>query len=314
MSRTTLSESRFKIGSHCVGERTSAGLRTFFGALLAGCVLLASSARAQEPKPPVAERFKEVGIFQRLGEQLPLDTEFVDETGAPVVLGDYFGERPVLLLLAYYQCPMLCNVVFSAMVETMRSLDFDPGQEFEFVVISFDPTETPDLAAAKKISFQRRYQRQGAEPGMHFLTGKPESIARVTEAVGFRYFYDDESKQYAHASGIMVATPQGQLARYFYGVDYPPKDVRLGLVEASAGKIGTAVDQILLLCFHYDPLTGRYGLAVITAIRIGGVLTVIALIGFITLSLRRERRLAAAARALLTEPQLSGPAGLYREA
>jgi protein SCO1/2 len=276
------------------------------------CAWFAPSALAQSTQPAVAERFKEVGIYQQLGEQLPLELEFVDEHGARVPLSAYFGRRPVLLLLAYYQCPMLCNVVFNSLVETMRSLDFTPGQEFEFVVISFDPTETAKLAESKEISFQRRYQRPGATAGMHFLTGDEHAIRRITEAVGFRYFYDEASKQYAHASGIMIATPQGQLARYFYGVDYPPKDVRLGLVEASAGTIGTPVDQMLLLCFHYDPVTGRYGLAVITAIRAGGILTVLTLVGFIFISLRRERRTAAAA-AVTTAPHMAGPAGLYRE-
>lgn len=285
-----------------------------FNPSLALAIVLAlpcASALAQAPKAPVAEKFKEVGISQKLGDMLPLDAEFVDEHGAPVKLGDYFGKRPVVLLLAYYQCPMLCNVVFSSTVETLRALDFTPGQEFEFVVISFDPTEDSRLASQKKISFNRKYQRRGAEVGMHFLTGDEESIRRVTEAVGFRYFYDEETKQYAHASGIMLATPEGQLARYFYGVDYPPKDIRLGLVEASAGTIGSPVDQILLLCFHYDPVTGRYGFAAITAIRAGGILTVVALVSFIVLSLRRERRQAATVPT--AQPQMAGASGLYRE-
>jgi protein SCO1/2 len=248
--------------------------------------------QASANAPAVAERFREVGIFQRLGESLPLDTSFRDEAGRDVRLGDYFGQRPVLLMLVYYQCPMLCNVAFHGLLETMSSLDFDPGQDFELVIVSFDPGETPQLAAAKKRTFHRRYNRTGAERGTHFLTGDAESIRRLTEAVGFRYFYDEASKQFAHASGIMIATPQGTLARYFYGIEYPPKDVRWGLVEASAGRIGTPVDQILLLCFHYDPATGRYGFAIMSALRAAGVVTVLLIVGLIARSVVRERRTA----------------------
>jgi protein SCO1/2 len=255
---------------------------------------LAGVARAAAPNTATSEKFREVRIEQRLGHALPLDTVFTDETGRPVRMSDYFGQRPVLLMFAYYECPMLCNVAFHGLLETMRSLEFTPGKEFEVVIVGFDPREKPRLAAAKRLNFLRKYQRPGAERGIHYLTGEAEPIRRMTEAAGFQYFYDEKSGQYAHASGIMIATAEGKLARYFYGIDYPPKDVRLGLVEASKGEIGTPVDQILLLCFHYDPLTGKYGLAIITILRVAGVATVAAMVGFIAISLRRERRLARA--------------------
>lgn len=285
--------------------------------LMAWLLLTAHRADAAGPTTPaIAERFREVGIFQRLGRPLPLEARFLDDAGRPVRLGDYFGRRPVVLLLAYYECPMLCNVALNGLVETLRGLDFNPGREFELLVVSFDPRDTPKLAAAKKRAFQTRYGRRQAERGMHFLTGQPEAIRQLTEAVGFRYFYDERSGQYAHASGIVIATPQGKLSRYFYGIDYPPKDVRLGLVEASDGLIGTPVDQILLLCFHYDPLTGKYGFAIMSALRIGGVLTVVTIVGFIIGSIYRERRAArrrAGTQADLPVPSRSNPA-LWGEA
>lgn len=251
------------------------------------------SASAQTTSPAVAERFKEVGLFQRLGEQLPLDATFTDDEGRQVKLGQYFGDKPVLLMFVYYECPMLCNISLNGLAQVMHGLDFTVGREFEAVIISFDPRETYKLARAKKARFVQRYARPGSEHGWHFLTGDEAAIRRTADAAGFRYYYDEKTAQYAHGSGIILATREGKLSRYFYGVEFPPKDVRLGLVEASSNKIGTAVDQVLLLCFHYNPITGKYGFAIITVLRVAGIATVLAIVGFIARSLRKERRLRA---------------------
>jgi protein SCO1/2 len=222
------------------------------------------------PKP-----LQEVGIDQRLGEQIPLDAVFRDEAGREVRLGEYFNHgRPVIITLVYYECPMLCNQVLNELAGSIKTLSFNVGQEFDIVTVSFDARETPELAAAKKESYMARYGRAGAEAGWHFLTGEQKSIDALTRAVGFRYTYDEKSKQFAHASGIMLTTPEGRLARYFYGLEYSPKDLRLSIVEASANKIGTPVDALMLYCFHYDPASGKYGLAIMNIVRLSGVLTV----------------------------------------
>jgi protein SCO1 len=234
------------------------------------------------------EALREVGIEQRLNEQLPLDAQFRDETGQERQLKEYFGSRPVILVLAYYDCPMLCTQVLNAVVSTLRAVPFDAGREFDVVVVSFDPRETPQLAAAKKDIYMQIYKREGAGRGWHFLTGEAESIKRLTEAVGFRYYYDAPTKQFAHASGIMVATPQGKLSHYFYGIEYAPKEVRLSLVEASANRIGSPVDQLLLYCYHYDPATGKYGMAIMNVVRVAGALTLLGILALL-LFLRRAR-------------------------
>lgn len=257
-------------------------------------VLSATPGAADEVVAPApsgqASILAGVGFDQRLDVPLPLDLAFRDERGERVTLDEYFFERPVVLALVYYQCPMLCTQVLNGLTQSLAALEFDAGEEFDVLVVSFDPTETPDLAASKKAAYLRRYDRPGAEAGWHFLTGDRASIERLTETVGFRYRYDERSKQYAHASGAIVLTPEGRTSRYFYGIDFPTRDLRLGLVEASAGRIGSPVDQILLLCFHYDPATGRYGLAIHRVMRVACAVTVLGLAGFIALSLRRERR------------------------
>jgi protein SCO1/2 len=205
---------------------------------------------------------RDVGIDQRLGQQLPLDALFADEAGKPVRLGQYFGKRPVLLVLAYYNCPMLCTQVFNGLVSSLRVLPFDAGKDFDVVAVSFDPRDRPPDAAAKKKAYVEEYRRPGASAGWHFLTGGEGSIERVTKAAGFRYRYDESTGQFAHAAAIYVATPGGKLSRYFYGIEYGPRDLRLAMVEASEGRIGSIVDQILLFCFHYDPKMGRYSAAI----------------------------------------------------
>jgi protein SCO1 len=257
-------------------------------------VLCAASASAQplsrQPGgPPASEQpaiLREVGIDQRLSERLPLDLPFRDEEGRDVRLGEYFGRRPVVLALVYYECPMLCTQVLNGLVRALTVLSFDVGREFDVVAVSFDPTEGPGLARAKKQSYLERYGRPGTAAGWHFLTGVPESIDRLTKAVGFRYVYDRKRDQFAHGAAITILTPSGLISRYFYGIEYAPRDLRLGLVEASANRMGSIADQILLLCYHYDPSTGRYGFVALTLVRIGGILTIAAF----ALFLWRERR------------------------
>lgn len=243
---------------------------------------------------PRSEFLREVEIKQRLGAQLPLETSLRDETGKPVRLGDYFHKQPVVLIFAYYRCPQLCTQVLNGFLHASQAIPQKIGRDYQVVTISIDPTETPEVAAQKKLNYVKAYRRPGAEEGWHFLTADAGAIERLTSTAGFHYRYDPASTQYAHASGIMIATPNGKLARYFYGIEYRPPDVRLGLVESSEEKIGSAVDQILLLCFHYDPLTGRYGLMISRLLKITGSLTALALGTFIVRMLRHERRLAAA--------------------
>jgi protein SCO1/2 len=257
--------------------------------LLALLLVLAAAglAWAGPSLPPV---LREVGFDQRLNEQVPLDLEFRDEAGRTVRLGDCFDGKPVILVLAYFKCPQLCTEVLNGLVRTMLDLPQDLGKDFTAVTVSFDPRETPELAAAKKKTYLERYGRPGAEAGWHFLTGAEGSIKRLTDAVGFRYTYDPRNDQFAHASGILVLTPAGKISRYFYDIRYSPRDLRLGLVEASAGRIGSPVDQILLYCFHYDPIEGKYGPTIMSFVRLGGVLTLLAVGLFMAALWRRERR------------------------
>jgi len=241
------------------------------------------------PRPPTPGILQEIGFDQRLGEPLPLDLAFKDETGKDVRLGDYFGRKPVVLSLVYYQCPMLCTLSLNGLAGALEVLSFVPGQEFEVVTVSFDPREGPVLAAAKKKAYLSRYKRPGAAAGWHFLTGPKEAIDRLTRAVGFRYAWDDETKQFAHPAGILVATPEGRISHYLFGVEYSPKDLRLALVDSSRGQIGNVVDQVLLYCYQYDPRTGRYSAEIMSVVRLGGLVTVLALGGFILSTTVRRR-------------------------
>jgi protein SCO1/2 len=225
-------------------------------------------------RPP---RLENVGIEQHLDAQVPADLTFHDETGKSVKLGDYFGHKPLILNLVYYNCTMLCGEALAGLAGAMRLIKFDVGNEFDVVTVSFDPRETPAMAAAKKKDYVARYGRANAAAGWHFLTGQPESINALTKAVGFQYQYDAKTNQYAHATAIMVLTPQGRISRYFYGVDFPPKDLRMGLVEASQGKIGNTVDAVLLFCYHYDPETGKYGAMVANILRLAAGATILIL-------------------------------------
>lgn len=242
------------------------------------------NAARQEGRPKVLQ---DIGIEQRLNEQVPLDLVFRDEAGREVRLGDYFRGKPVILSLVYYDCPMLCNQVLNGLASCLGTLKFDIGREFEVVTVSFDPRETPALASDKKQGYVGRYKRPGARDGWHFLTGEQGSIDRLTRAVGFKYAWDEETKQFAHSSGIMVLTPGGKLSRYFYGIEYAPVDVRLGLIEAAENKIGSPVDAVLLYCYHYDPVTGKYGPVVMNFMRLGGVITIIGVLALLLIMRRR---------------------------
>ena len=236
---------------------------------------------------------KEIGIEQKLGAQLPLDTELKDEDGNPVKLGSYFNTgRPVILAFVYYECPMLCNQVLNGLTGSLKGMSFDAGKDFDVVAISFDARENdkPDLAKNKKANYVERYGRAGAEKGWHFLTASQESIDKVTSAAGFSYKWDEKSNQFAHAAGIMVVTPEGKLSRYFYGIDYSPKDLKFGIMESAENKVGNPAEQLLLYCYHYDPATGKYGLAILNLIRLGGIATLIGLGAMVFVFWRRNKR------------------------
>jgi protein SCO1/2 len=283
---------------------------TRLSALIAALALVALPAAAQMTGAPVAgykrdpgvassavpAALRDIGFDQRLGDRLPLDTVLRDEQGRSVRLGEYFSRRPVVMVFAYYDCPMLCTLVINGLSSALDMLSLDPGRDFEIVTISFNPRDTPAAAAAKKAVYLERYHRPQAAEHWHFLTGDEPSIAQVTKAAGFRYAWDETTKQFAHPTGVMVLTPDGVLARYLFGVEYGPRDLRFAVVEASSGRVGSPADALLLYCFHYDPATGRYGLVVMRAVRLGGVATVLALAAFIVVMVRRERRDAAPAR------------------
>ena len=231
-----------------------------------------------------------VGIDQKLNAQVPLEILFKDETGQTVRLGQYFRQKPVALALVYYECPMLCNMVLNGLTHAMEGISLNIGKDYEVVTVSFNPHETWQLAGAKKANYIEKFQGKGVEQGWHFLTGQEDAIKQLADSVGFRYKYDPITKQFAHASGIMVLTPEGRVARYFYGIEYKPRDFRLGLVEASQHKIGTLADEVLLFCFHYDPMTGKYGAVIMNVIRALGSATVVALGALLFVLIRRDRR------------------------
>lgn len=261
-------------------------LRRIFALALLALLVAPGAALAQGDHRHTLD---EVSFEQKLGAKLPLDLAFVDEAGAAVRLGDYFGERPVVLVLSYYECPMLCPLVRDGMVTAMTEVEgLRAGADYTVINVSVDPAETPMNAANTKTAVMARLGQPGAEQAWHFLTGTQDSIQQLADAVGFRYFYDETIDQYAHAAGILVLTPGGELARYFYGIEFNPSDLRLGLVEASGNRIGTPVDQLLLLCYHFDPTTGKYTGLVMTALRVAGVLTVLALAGSVYLLSRRS--------------------------
>lgn len=279
------------------------------GALLSAVALLmlagaaGPAARAQvlnAPPPP------EVGIDQKLNSQVPLDLTFNDESGQPVTLGELMDGKPAVLALVYYECPMLCGEVLQGMLASFNELQFTIGDEYQVITVSFDPEETAELAAMKKKNMLEAYREPQAGDGWHFLTGQQENIDTIANAVGFRYQYMPSIDQYAHGSGIMVLTPEGKVSRYFYGIEYPARDLRFGLIEAAQERIGTLADELLLLCYHYDPTTGAYGLVIMRTLRVAGVITMLGigvLVGSLFLYERRKRN-----RERLEEERLGTPA------
>jgi protein SCO1/2 len=233
---------------------------------------------------------REIGFDQNIGARLPLDVDVVDERGALGPIGRYFGGRPVVLVFAYYSCPMLCSQVISGLASSVDVLSLEPGRDFDVVVVSFDPRDTPATATEKKAQFLARYKNERASGAAHFLTASQNSIDRLTKAAGFRYVWDTQTQQFAHPTGVIVLTPAGDMARYLFGIEYGPRDLRLALVEASKGKVGNVVDTLLLYCYHYDPMTGRYGAAIMRTLRIAGASTVLALGAFVVVMLRREKK------------------------
>lgn len=245
-----------------------------------------SAALANGSRP---EALRNVGFDQKLNEQVPLDLTFQNEVGRAVKLGEYFGKKPVILMFMYYECPNLCPLALDGLIKSLKPLSFTVGREFDVLTVSVDPSEEPRLAAAKRQEYLPRYGRPGAESGWHFLTGEENSIKGLTQAVGFRYVYDHKTYQFAHASGIVILTPQGRISRYFYGIEYAPRDLRLSLIEASSNKIGSPVDQLLLFCYQYDAATGKYTIAVMNVLRLAGMATVLGLAAFVLVMVRRER-------------------------
>lgn len=252
---------------------------------IAAALALAGPAAAQAPRdrsaPPetgLPPLLQGVGIDQKLGTRLPLDLEFTDDQGRAVRLGDYFGSKPVILTLVYFDCPMLCTQILNGLTAALKTLSFDIGNQFNVVTVSFDPTEGPELAQQKRHMYLAYYNRPSAAEGWPFLTGTSETITALTSAVGYRYEWDDRIKEYAHAAGIMVLTPDGQLSRYFYGIEFPTRDLRLAIVDASEKKIGSFVDAVMLYCYHYNPADGRYGLVVMNAVRVAAVIFLLVVI------------------------------------
>jgi protein SCO1/2 len=263
-----------------LGSKTNSKWLLAFGTLLWSLPAWGQGMTSGVLSPPANVRppgLKNVGIAQRLHEQIPLGLGFRDERGQPVSLRDYFGQKPVILNLVYYKCPMLCSEVLSGLVSSLKILKFDVGKQYNVLTVSFNPRETPDLASATKAQYLKRYGRPGAAEGWHFLTGPEESIAALAQAVGFEYQYDAPTDQYAHATAIMILTPEGRVAQYYYGVEFAPKDLRLGLIQAASGKIGNLVDEVLLYCYHYDPATGKYGAVITRILKLSGVATIVLL-------------------------------------
>jgi protein SCO1/2 len=265
--------------------------------LLLALIAVAGSVHAQglapddagDPTKTKPTILTQVGIDQRLREQVPLDLVFNDESGREIQLGELFGKRPVILAMVYYECPMLCTQVLNGLVSALGVINFDVGRQFDVVAVSINPKETPALAAQKKQAYLDRYKRPQSAAGWHFLTGKEENIKRLAAAIGFRYAFDPAIQQYAHGAAVELLTPKGVISKYFYGIEFSARDIRFGVIEASNEHIGTPIDDFLLLCYHYDPSTGKYGAAAIDAVRIAAVATMLGLGTFLFVSLRKER-------------------------
>jgi protein SCO1/2 len=264
------------------GKGTMSLVRQVSVALVLLCVIALNQKTPAQTidSPPADQRppmLQKVGIQQQLNQQIPPDLEFRDESGQPVRLGQYFARRPLILNLVYYNCPMLCGEVLNGLTSSLKVMKLDLGRDFDIITVSFDPRETPALATAKKAIYLQRYHRPGADAGWHFLTGTQQSIVRLTQAAGFQYQFDGRTGQFAHATAILVLTPQGKISQYYYGVEYSPRDLRLGLIQASNNQIGTLIDQVLLYCYHYNPATGKYGAMVTRLMRVSAAATILIL-------------------------------------
>lgn len=262
-------------------------------AALAGVSLLALRGAA-DAQSPASRIMRQAKFDQRLGEKIPATATFRDATGQLRQLKEFLGRRPVVLALVYYECPMLCTLELNGLVRSLKALPMRLGRDFTVLTVSFDPGETPELAAKKKVSYLAQLDRPANSAGWRFLTGDQKNIDQLCSAVGFQAVYDPQRDEYAHASGLVVLTPEGTISRYFFGIDYPARDLRLGLTEASRGELGGLSDHLLLLCYAYDPATGKYGLVIMNVIRLGGIATVLLLGGFIAVSIYRDRRAAPA--------------------
>jgi protein SCO1/2 len=256
---------------------------------MGGTTAVGYKREAGMPSSSMPAPLREIGFDQNIGQRLPLETPVVDESGRTVRIGSYFSTRPVILLFAYYSCPMLCTQVINGLASAVGVLSLKPGRDFEVVVVSFDPRDTPQTSKTKKDQYLQRYTAAGAEAATHFVTASEPAIERLTKSAGFRYVWDKETQQFAHPTGVIVLTPDGRMARYLFGIEYGPRDLRLALVEASSGQVGSAVDTLLLYCYHYDPMTGRYGVAILRTLRIAGASTVLALGTFVFVMFRREK-------------------------
>jgi protein SCO1/2 len=245
---------------------------------------------AARATPDQDKLLKTVRLDQKIGTQIPLETPFIDENGKDVRLGDYFTDKPVALVMIQLRCTMLCTEEMQVLMNSLRAMKFTPGKEFNLLIVSIDPREKPEISAAQKEAYVTSLARPGAENGWHFLTGSKQSIDKLAGAVGYHYVYDKTTDQFAHPDGVMIATPTGKLSRYFVRLSYPPRDLRLAMVEASEGKVGSVLDAVALLCFHYNPATGKYGLALLKVLRLAGIATVAAIaLGLLVLR-RRESR------------------------
>jgi protein SCO1 len=258
--------------------------------LALGILMAPRAVRAHDPNLHPLQVLDAIGFDQRLDAPVPLDLTFLDERGQPVQLRHYFDGKPVILSMGYYDCPNLCPLTRRGLLASLQQLSFTAGEEFRVLAISIDPEETPELAARTHAETVQAYSRPGGEAGWHFLTGDHDAIDELSDAVGFRYAYDTRQEAYAHASGVIILTPEGTVSRYLFGLEYAPRDLRLALVEATANRIGTVIDQVLLFCYHYDPITGEYTMLIMNVLRLAGLTTVLVLGGLITVLLRRERR------------------------
>jgi protein SCO1/2 len=270
--------------------------------MVLGVSVLTSIGSAQVVRENPAE-LQKIDVVEHLGEPVPLDLVFTDESGRPMRLGDYFApDQPVVLVMGYYRCPMLCNLVFNGLADGVGQLAWRPGQQFTIIIVSIDSTETPDLAAAKKANRSRAMESVDSLAGWHYLTGAADQSRALADAVGFKYYWDEGSQQWAHPAVVTLLSPDGTISRYLYGIEFPERDLRLGLLETSEGKIGNTIDRIILYCFHYDPQAGGYVVLAENVMRLGGVVTVAILGGLLALLWKRERRKRSARRAAVSMP------------